>query len=318
MIALRMGDSANADRDLTNLLKVAPNDPGLLALHARASLDLGNLVAARHAADQALRLQPTSVHQRLLARIALAGGPPETLVVSDPGELATLPGTETSLHRDLLRIEEGPAPVAFDGRLQEAVLLSALGRQSEAEAEVSRLIAERPSSSIARRVFAEILCHAHQWERASSEVNSALALEANDSRLWLVSGRIQTELGHSRDARAALDRAIATGAGAKAYAERARMWMQSGFWRQAIGDWNRAVELDPDSPLYYVGRAACLRELGSPLDACAQLQYAADCAEEHPAAWRAIVSEARRVVARNPLRLPLLMTYANRLLQSRD
>jgi tetratricopeptide (TPR) repeat protein len=93
--------------------------------------------------------------------------------------------------------------------------------------------------------------------------------------------------------------------------------MKSGLWEQAIKDWNQAVKLDPDTPDYYLGRAFCLRELGAFLNSAAELQLAADCAEDHAAVWNAILAEAARLVKKDPLRLPLCMIYLNRRLQSR-
>jgi serine/threonine protein kinase/predicted Zn-dependent protease len=317
VVALRLGKTSQTEADLAILLKAAPNDPNLLALRALSALERGDREAARIAATAALRLRPNPAHRRLFARVALSGDSPEVLLVSDPAALGRLPGPETALRRDLERILDQPVSKTFDGQLQRVVILSAVGRRSEAEEAIERLVAERPASSAARSVLVQVLCHSQEWQRALSAVEAAKAQDSSDPRLGLLLGQIHTKLHNYREARLALNQAITREPGAEAFASRAELSMKTGRWEQALEDWNRAVKLDPDTPDFFLGRASCLRELGAVLDSAAELQLAADGAEGHAAIWDAILGEATRLVKKDPLRFPLCMIYLNRRLQSR-
>ncbi|MBV8487293.1 MAG: protein kinase, partial [Planctomycetaceae bacterium] len=146
LLALRLGEYARAEVELTRLLQEASGDAA--EIHARRAvsrLALGQTLEALGDADAALRLRPTPGHERLWFRILLANGRDrdllELLALDDPEEVERLHAIGAPLVTDLrlaaarLRsIAERGGILAAPARRTRAVFLAVLG-DPEARAE---------------------------------------------------------------------------------------------------------------------------------------------------------------------------------------
>ncbi len=206
LLALRLGRAAQAERDLTALLLLAPERADqILARRALARLTLGRLEGAEEDAAGAYRRRPSPSRERLWVRTLLALRRADELSwLNRPDDLTLLPGGGPSLKTDLRATAErlrfavvGGRGGASSARIHRtrAVLLCALNDPT-AEAEASRAIELTPESAEAYLVRARIRRIAGNRAAALADVESALTLVPGDPRLLELRGILKTETGN--------------------------------------------------------------------------------------------------------------------------
>jgi serine/threonine protein kinase/Tfp pilus assembly protein PilF len=292
LLALGTGRAAQAEADLTTLLRETPERADeILARRALARLALGRLDGAEEDAVGAYRRRPTPSRERLWVRTLLALRRIEDLAwVSRPEDLTTAPGVGPPLRADLRAADrrlraaaEGDRSTATAARIHRtrAVLLSALDDPAAA-AEAGRAIALTPESADAYLVRARVRRRSGDRRAALADVEAALALLPGDPRLLELRGLLKTEMGNPQGGLIDLDRAMLRGASGIARVSRALALMALGRDEDAVRDWSLALESDPEDPRAYLGRAWAFIHLGSHGRAVVDLEQAAVWAADNP------------------------------------
>jgi serine/threonine protein kinase/Tfp pilus assembly protein PilF len=314
LLALRLGRAAQADADLTILLRDDPDRADETFAHrALARLVLGRLPEAESDALDAYRRKPSPSHERLLVRTRLALGQVEDLLwIDDPEELDVLPGGGPSLTRALRAAAErlrAPAPELGAGAAPaltcrvRAVLLAAL-RDPSAEAEAGRAVALAPQSPEPYLVRARIRRRFRDPGGARDDVEAGLALDPGNPRLIALRGLLEIESGNPGAAIVSLDRAAARGARATLRSARAEALMALGRFDEALKTWSLARDEDPGDPRLSIGRARALIRLGRRDRALVELEQAADWAPDNAALLARIATAYAACLPSRPDRIP--------------
>ena len=281
LLALRVGRAAAAEQDLTTLLgqrRSAHDESRLLADRALARLSLGQLAMARSDAEQACEIDSTPDHRRLLNRVLLAADADVDLRAEEPESLLDLPLGGAALISDLSRAAErlagaaGNSLQALSSARNRAILLSALGRHSEALAEADRSLEIAPAAAASFILRARVRLRAHEFDRAMEDVERGLEIEPDDARLIEVRGRISAAKGDWERALTDFSAAIGMGSGPGTYARRALARHALGRAEAAIADWTEALRQNPQASGLYLGRAQSLAAKGQWENAFADLE----------------------------------------------
>ncbi|HMB08304.1 MAG TPA: serine/threonine-protein kinase [Isosphaeraceae bacterium] len=319
LLALRLGQAAAAEADLTALLTEGRGHPAELRAHrALARLLLRQPSEAEADAAAAARLEPTPGHERLRTRTLLALGRARELPLDAPEQWARLPVAGPALAADLRtsaeRLRTQPTAseaAALQALLTRAVLLSAL-RDPEAEAEATRAVALAPLSAQVYLVRAWLRHHRGAIPGALADIEQGLALQPDDPRLWQWRGRLHREAGDPGAALADLDRALRLGAEGAARGDRAAALLALGDAEGAVRDWSLALAHDPDDPRAYLGRARAFLRLRQWDQALADLEQAAGWADARPGLLFEIALANARCLPEHPQRLPRVVALARR------
>jgi len=322
LLALRFGRPAQAAVDLTTLLRHDPERADeWLASRALAQLALGRLDSAEADAAGAYRRKPSPSRERLWARTLLALHRVEDLFWLDrPDDLTILPGGGPALLADLREaakrlhaLAEGDRSAAGIARAHRAraVILSAL-EDREAEPEASRAVALAPESADAYLVRAWVRRRSGNRRAAMADVESALALVPGDPRGLELRGTLKTEMGNAEGALIDLDRAILHSASARVRVPRALALMAVGRNEEAIREWSRALDDDPEDPEAYLGRARALFRLRRPDRALADLEQAAEWAADNAHLLPRITAAYAVCLTSRPDRFPRWLRLARR------
>ncbi|MBV8678095.1 MAG: tetratricopeptide repeat protein, partial [Planctomycetaceae bacterium] len=332
VLALRLGRAGAAEADLTWLLRAAPGAAGcaeVLAYRAMARLLRGHPEEAEADAAEALRLDPGPGRSRpvlrLWRRAVLASGRDLDLRDASPDEFALWPATGPALEADLLAAAdrlrdaaEGAAaadsPAAMAALRIRAVLLSALGRHGEAEAEASRAVALAPLSAPASETRARVRHRRGDRPGALADVAQGLALEPDDARLRALGASLALEAGDPGAALDECDRASSAGAPVSAGLEalRARALMALGRPEAALDAWSRALGDDPEDARALLGRARAFTQLGLWDQALADLERAADDAGERSGLLGRIALAYGSCLIARPARVDRVLALARR------
>lgn len=320
LLALRLGRAAQADADLTVLLRDDPDRADDIFAHrALARLVLGRLPEAESDALDAYRRKPSPSHERLLVRTRLALGHVEDLLwIDDPEVLDMLPGGGPSLRLALRAAaerlrgrgrENGAAP-ALTCRVR-SVLLAALGDPA-AEAEATRAIVLASQSPEPYLVRARIRRRFHDPGGARSDVEAGLALDPGNPRLSELGGRLAIESGNPGAALISLDRAAARGARASLRIARAEALMALGRFEEALKTWSLALDDDPEDSRLYLGRARALMRLGLRDRALVELEQAADWGPDQAPLLARIALVYAACLPSRPDRIPRWLSLVHR------
>lgn len=328
LIALRAGEPEQAERVLTELLsKVNYPDADAFAYRAVARLSLGRGEDALADADAAVRRSSSPNRERIRTRVRIALGRIGEIHPSRPEELLALPLNGRPLRRDLRSFADRLAQVGafgervddpriLDALLTRAVVLSALG-VGAAEQIASRAVMIAPESSRALLTRAWIRRHSGKVVGAREDLESARALDPNDVRVWELSGRLRLDVGDANEALAELSSAIHKGAdGVTIRSTRARALIALNDPAAALIDWAAVLELDPDDPDAYLGRAETFLALKEWDQALADLEQAASWTEGRPGLSLRITWGFLRVVPSRPNLLPRVFTQLRSTLSS--
>jgi serine/threonine protein kinase/predicted Zn-dependent protease len=322
LLELRLGQAASAEKDLSALLEMgfSLKHPGeILAARALARLLAGRTADALMDASEARRVYPCPAHERLWQRALLADRRFDELQLDRPDSVALLPIGGQPLHADLRAAADGLAPLAagrdqaaFRATLTRAVILAALGRQSEAVAAASRAIALSRFSSYAHLIRARVLAFGGDRDAAARQVESGLAIRLDEPGLIELHGALLQAGGDSRGAIEDYNRAIAWGALDGVHVRKASALMTLRDYGGAVRDWSLALRRDPELPEAFLGRARAHIQLSQWDLALADLEQAASWANADPRIEVAIAASYLRCLAEKPDRLPRFLTLARR------
>jgi tetratricopeptide (TPR) repeat protein len=244
----RLGDETGSERHMRRALETA----GTPAEEAEAAAILGNLAVARGADDEARELYRRSLEldpQQTAARLKLA----DTL--ARQGRMAEA----LDEYDRLLASEEGRTAAV---RVRRATALVNLGRGGEALAEFRRAVEQAPESVGVRQRYAEALeylgrpaeaaAERRRAEALSSEGDERLARLAGEGRLAASRGDFETAVARYREAlEVAPERQEVRLALAGVLGHLRR-------WDEALAEYHRVIEAEPDSVAARRGEIAAL------------------------------------------------------------
>ncbi len=221
-LAMRQGQAAEAEADLTRLLSEGPDltpktRADWLASRALARLALGRAADADADAEEALRLDLSPSRVKIRARVALGAGHPIDDRLLHPDAIDDWPVGGPALVADLraaidrLRpaATDSPGPTAAAALRARAAMLSALAEHAAAVSEADRAV-DRAPSVVSFALRAEIRLRAGDRSGAQSDVERGLACDRDDPKLLALRGRIALEAGNPDEALRWLNRALFT------------------------------------------------------------------------------------------------------------
>ncbi len=331
LVLIQLELYADADRELTRWIQNAdePVKRGeLTGARALARLALGNLKAATEDAADQMRWGVSPEALRVWHRVALASGREADLGLFQPDDVARLPLGGAPLQRDLramadrlgAKVERG-APAST--HLTYAVILSSLGRHDDALAEANRGVALVPGSAGALLTRARVRVRAGDRLGALRDLEKAIAIDPDDSRLLAFRGRLFVDEGRlfrdkSRVAAglADLDTALLRGVGGATHAHKARGLSALEAPASALAEWSQALNEDPQNPELFLGRALDSLRSGQWHLALADLEDAAQHAADHPAILSRITLAYAACLPARPNRLPRVLMLARQSARS--
>jgi len=262
---LRLNQPAAALDDLRVLVK-GEESPArraeVLTAAAMANLLLGRGHEAANLALQAAQAQPSLSHERLLQRSLLAASRYDQLQLSRPEEVLLLPAPGALLSADLRIAADELAPRtrqsdanAYRAACNRAVMLSALGEHRSAREAANRALAIAPLSPEVRLIRARVLHRAADRKGARQEIDAGLLLSPKDPGLLELQGVLLAEAGDLAEGLALLDRAISLSPNPFNLFHRAAVRVARNHDQDAVLDWSQALQLDPELPQAYLGRA---------------------------------------------------------------
>lgn len=229
---LAAGQAPAALKQARDLVQVSPKQPWLHFLLGQALLANNDVQGARTALQDEIRILP-----------------------HDPAPLFMLSNLEKSQKRYAeaergyrqvlgLRSEDGDALVMLSELLDET------GRPAEATQMLSRALAAEPAHPGANYLEAEVLRKAGKNEEAVNHLLKALESLPNDVQILHRLGGIYIDLKEFAPAAECLEKAVATGKAYQAvYATLGVAYSREGNQKKAIDTWERAIRLQPDSPM---------------------------------------------------------------------
>ena len=279
-IAFREGDRNAAETDLNAVILAHNDNVEALVLRALVRLEQGKTREALADADAASWIEPSPRCDRIRTRVRLAFRGGDVPPLDDPQEVRRLPSGGAALEADLAdaaeRLKAGTA--SHVSQSTRAVIMQVLGQPTDAEREASLAVANAPLSPRTRLIRARIRHDRGDRWASLNDVAGGLEIEPNDPRLLALGGQLRLEIGDTERALEELERAIRLGAGTSATKARARALDRVGKSRDALNDWNRAIEDDPDDPSTLVGRARSFQLLGRWDQAVVDLERASELA----------------------------------------
>lgn len=318
LIAWRMGNPARAETDLNAMIGKGAT-ANAFSHRALVRLALGKDIEALADANAALRRHRSSAHyERIRTRILINLGRLDEVHCSRPEELLRLPLNGEALNGDLRRFADQLAPIAgeervnnpriHDARLTLAVVHSALGDR-RAESDASRAIRLAPESVRALLTRGWIRHYERRMSEAVEDAERARALDPDDPRVWALLGNLRLDSGDPRTALVNLDRAILKGGdGRLTRSARARTLRVLKDYDGALRDWATVLDLDPDDPEAYLGRAQTFIDLREWDKALVDLEQAAAWTEGRPGLNLRIAFGFLQVLPARPTLLPRVMT----------
>ncbi|MBA3993287.1 MAG: hypothetical protein C0469_07150 [Cyanobacteria bacterium DS2.3.42] len=142
---------------------------------------------------------------------------------------------------------------------------------------------------------ASALCELGRFEEAIADCNSAIAMEPNNGKCYIIRGSVRHAQGNERMAIEDVSKAIEiVPKNPVGYNNRAWSYAAMGNWKSAIEDCNRALAIDPNHALTLDTRGLCYFALGQYELASEDLTKAAKSSPDGGAAalfHRALVNE---------------------------
>ena len=170
-------------------------------------------------------------------------------------------------------------PTLFQAYYQRAMALTNLHRDSEAEADLRKVLALKPDFARAHRSLGRLLLDRDKTEEAKGEFARAIELEPKLTGVRLDYASALIKSGDAAGAAGQLNTAIAQGEGtALAYALLGLACERLGRIDEAFSDYSRAIEMDPNSATAREGRAHLFEGRGE----------VAKAIEDYTAAYRTV------------------------------
>ena len=203
-------------------------------------------------------------------------------------------------------------PVERSARMFRAALLSALGDHAGALAEADSAVALGRLAPDVRLLRARARRRAAHTKGALADVESGLALAADDTRLLTLRGWLLIDEGRPAAALAALDWAVAVGAGGRAHAARAQAHWELGRYQESIATWTLALRDDQEDADAFLERARCFVRLGRWDAALADLESAVDWSYDRPTVLARAALLYASCLTERPNRLSRIVGLASR------
>ncbi len=201
-------------------LKVRPNDPALLSSMVQAQMGLGEFSSARFFIERAISADDgnTAIWE-LSAELSMATGAGPTLLKARQELVRLRPGSVTA-HLDLIRLLSrlertedavGASRIALkqageDPRIlmERVTLFEKLGRASELDRTLLRLIEMEPADLSTRIQLGASYIRQSKWKNAESAFRSILALESDHLEAGTSLSVVLTHMGRGDEAQALL------------------------------------------------------------------------------------------------------------------
>lgn len=146
-----------------------------------------------------------------------------------------------------------------------------------AEALLAQAVEACPVDAEARRHYAEALWQGQKPDQALEQLDEAMRLASDDSRLLALAAKKRLLLGHEREARDLAERAIDLDPkNAVAWLIRGRVRRRLGMSQEALSDFHRALTLEPDNRECMGEIAEVYTRLRRPQQALVMLQMLCD------------------------------------------
>ena len=172
-------------------------------------------------------------------------------------------------------------PALFQAYYQRAIALTNLHRDSEAEADLRRVVVLKPDFSRAHRSLGRLLLDRDKTDEAKREFARAIELEPKLSGVRLDYASALIKSGDAAGAADQLNAAIAQGeVNALSYALLGLACERLGKIDEAFSNYSRAIEMDPNSATAREGRAHLFEGRGD----------VAKAIEDYTAAYRAVAA----------------------------
>ncbi|MCH8047715.1 MAG: tetratricopeptide repeat protein [Planctomycetes bacterium] len=164
-------------------------------------------------------------------------------------------GKEQQALEDYQKAIERGDYVAF---LHRGFLHGQHGRSAEAIADFTRAIETNPSSYTSYNNRASEYARKGKYDKALADYNKAIALKRNSPDFYCNRAILYARYKHSEEARADFKAVLEIDPNfAKAYHCRAQLvWIPAKEFQQAIEDFTKAIEIEPKNPDHYRHRAA--------------------------------------------------------------
>ncbi|WP_422924578.1 protein kinase domain-containing protein [Singulisphaera sp. PoT] len=322
LLAFRAQRLDLAEADLNVLIgdgRDASEQALYLSYRALARLALGQFAAAADDAEAAYQLDPRPSRQRLVSGARLASGREIDLSTISPDELTRWPAPGKVMRKGLAAADRldgqsrGHDVAAFIALRSRVVLLSALDRHDAAEAEADRALAAAPFSASAYLLRARVRYRKGDRVGARADLERGLQLEPDDQALLILRGNLAMEEGNPASALNDGDLAAQAGASEEASALRARALFALDRYQESVEAWTQVVNRDPEEAPAFLERARSFAGLGLWDHALADLERAADWADDRPGLIGRIAIVYADCVGHRPERSPRLLGLARRL-----
>jgi len=323
LLAFRGQRPELAGADLSTLLQVTRNPAEraqLLSYRALAWLAQGQFSLAVSDAEESFLLDPRPSRQRLILRARLAAGEEIDLSSVSPDDLDQWPASGSAMQQGLRAAADrlrdranGSDASAFLALRTRAVLLSALGEHNAAETEASRAVALAPLTPSVYLLRARVRHHRGDRLGALDDLARGLHLEPTETSLLKLRGLLALEEGAASAALTDGDRVSQAGASEQVHALRARALFALGAYQESVDVWTQALSLDPEEAPAFLERARGFAKLGLWDQALADLERAADWADDRPALLGRIMLTYAVCVSHRPDRSFRLLGLAHRL-----
>ena len=147
----------------------------------------------------------------------------------------------------------------------------------QAEQLLAEAIRQDPTSTQARRYYAETLWHRKAFDRAVVEMETAMRLDRCDPHAAVRAGQMRLTLGHVDKARLHADQAVQRDPQlAAAWQLRGQVVSAAGDTERALADFHRALDLESDNRAVLWHVAELYRLRNQPHRALSTLQHLAD------------------------------------------
>lgn len=145
---------------------------------------------------------------------------------------------------------------------EDAKKLMRPGSYPAAIAALDRTIAEDAANKDALLLRGEARLEVNDFEGAVKDFTAAIALDDQVANAFTRRGAAYRKLNRDSEALSDFEKAIQLQPSIELYAERALLYESTGDNQKALADWNAVVDMNPQWPAPYRGRARAKKALG--------------------------------------------------------
>ncbi len=120
-----------------------------------------------------------------------------------------------------------------------------------------------PESSVAQSSYGGVYMMMGDYRQATEHIDEALRLDANNYKAWYNKGVLHLRKSEMRDAAIALDKCIAIREYPKALFSRAMLYEKTGQADKALTDIEKVLENEPENARAYYIKGGCMEQMGN-------------------------------------------------------